>query len=129
MELDKVIWTPTPELKPDEERHINCFQKTLSVFAERMGLEPESALNMGVYYGGGMRHGGICGPANAGLLILGWFFGADAANADVGREYLEAFAKANASWLCSDIRDDERKNCAKAIDWAIAWLSEKTAGI
>lgn len=125
LDLSKVEWLDIPEPEPGGEPHVNCFQRTLLAFCGRMGLSEEKAMGMGSYFGGGMRCGGTCGPVNAGLLILGWRFGNDPAAANLGREYLEAFAEASGSWLCSDIRDEEHTRCDGAIDWAVRWLEEK----
>ena len=125
LDVTKVEWMPIPEPEPGEEPHVNCFQRTLLAFRERMGLTEGETLRLGSYFGGGMRCGGTCGPVNAGLLVLGWRFGDDPAAAELGREYLEAFAAANGSWLCADIRDEEHSRCDGAIDWAVNWLGSK----
>lgn len=127
LDISSVTWLPVPPTPPGEERHVNCFQKTLGAFASRMGIPAEKALDLGTYFGGGMRCGGTCGPVNAGLMVLGYYFGGDPAYAELGREFLEAFGAANGSWLCADIKDEEKIRCERAIQWAIDWVEAKLA--
>lgn len=125
LDLDKVEWSAPPLPAPGEERHYNCFQKVLMPNSGVLGISVEEAERMGSYFGGGMRCGGTCGPVNAALLLLGEIYGSEPGNYDRGRGYLESFAKANGSWLCSDIKDEERKNCNAAVEFTLNYIREQ----
>lgn len=123
MDLSKVEWLEAPVPEPGEE-HINCFQKTLMEGCHILGISEEQAKRMGVYFGGGMRCGGTCGPVNATLLLLGQLYGDDPAHVDAGVDFLKAFAEANGSWLCSDIKDEDHVRCEAAIEFAKDYIKK-----
>ena len=123
MDLEKVEWLSPPALEPGE-KHLNCCQQTLIAGCELLGVSPEEAERLGYYFGGGMRCGGTCGPVNAVLMILGHLYGDDPACADYGKDFLIAFAQANGSWLCSDIKDEEHIRCEAAIEFAKDYLNK-----
>jgi len=118
LDLEKVEWLNGPEPKPGEPEHLNCFQRTLIPNCDLLGITPEQAKRIGAYFGGGMRAQGTCGPVNATLLLLGALYGTDQEKKDAGKDFLIAYAKANGSWLCSDIRDEEHIRCNAAIEFA-----------
>lgn len=124
MDLSKVEWLEAPAPEPGAEKHLNCFQRTLMVGSHILGITPEQAERMGTYFGGGMRCGGTCGPVNAALLLLGQLYGDDPAHRDCGKEFLIAFAQANGSWLCKDIRDEEHVRCDAAIKFACDYINK-----
>lgn len=121
MDLSKIEWLNPPETAPGE-KHPNCCQKTLLGCCDAVGMTPEQAERLGAYFGGGMRCGGICGPAAAGLMLLGQLYGDDPAEVDRGKEFLIAFAGANGTWLCSELRDEEHVRCEAAIQFAIDYI-------
>lgn len=123
-DLEHVEWLGAPEPKPGEEEHLNCFQRTLMPNCDLLGITEEQAKKMGTYFGGGMRAQGTCGPVNAVLLILGTIYGNDPAAADKGKEFLIEYAKANGSWLCADIRDEDHLKCNEAIEFAKAYINK-----
>ena len=50
----------------------NCSQAVLSVFAERYGLDPSTAMRIATGLGGGVgRMGGTCGTLTGAALVLG----------------------------------------------------------
>ena len=54
----------------------NCSQAVLSVYAERYGLDPETAMQIATGLGGGVgRMGGTCGTLTGAALVLGLEFG------------------------------------------------------
>lgn len=126
MDLSKVEWLDAPVPEPGE-KHINCFQKTLIEGCHILGISPEQAERIGVYFGGGMRCGGTCGPVNATLLLLGQLYGDDPAHVDAGKDFLIAFAEANGSWLCSEIKDEEHTRCEAAIEFAKDYIKKLTS--
>lgn len=126
MDLSKIKWLDAPIAEPGE-KHMNCFQQTLVEGCRILGISPEQAERMGVYFGGGMCCGGTCGPVNATLLLLGQLYGGDPVHADAGKEFLIAFAGANGSWLCSDIKDEEHFRCEAAIAFAKEYIKKLTS--
>ena len=124
MDVNKIEWLAPPELEPGE-KHLNCCQRTLIACHEIMGISEEDAERLGTYFGGGMRHGGPCGPVSAVLMILGKLYGADD---DRGKDFMIEFAKAHKnSWLCGDIRDEEHTLCEGAIEYAIEYVKKLTS--
>ena len=123
MFLDQINWLGTPEPKPGEPEHLNCFQRTLIPNCDLLGITEEQAKKMGTYFGGGMRAQGTCGPVNATLLLLGALYGNDKEKQDAGKDFLIAYAEKNGSWMCSDIRDEEHIRCNAAIDFAIEYMN------
>ena len=127
MELSKIEWLEPPELEPGEEKHLNCCQQVLIAGCDILGVSPEQAERMGAYFGGGMRCGGTCGPVNATLMLLGQLYGDDPKCVDYGKDFLIAFAEANGSWLCSDIKDEEHVRCEAAIEFAKEYIKKLTS--
>jgi len=123
-DLKKVEWLSAPEPKPGEPEHLNCFQRTLIPNCDLLGISEEEAKRIGTYFGGGMRAQGTCGPVNAVLMLLGAMYGSDTEKQDAGKDFLTAFANANGSWLCSDIRDEEHVNCNAAIEFAKDYINK-----
>lgn len=121
MDLSKVEWLEPPETEPGE-KHLNCCQKTLAGCCDILGMTPEEAEGLGAYFGGGLRCGEICGPAAAALMLLGRIYGGDPAQVDQGKDFLIAFAKANGTWLCSELRDEDHVRCEAAIQFAIDYV-------
>lgn len=124
-DLEKVEWLGTPDPKPGEPEHLNCFQRTLMPNCDLLGITEEEAKRIGRYFGGGMRAQGTCGPVNAVLLLLGAIYGDDQEAKDAGKDFLIAFARANGSWLCADIRDEEHIKCNAAIDFALQYIADR----
>ncbi|MCF0121574.1 MAG: C_GCAxxG_C_C family protein [Oscillospiraceae bacterium] len=124
MDIKELTWTPFPPDEDENTPHVNCFQRTMKHFAGHLGLTEEEYMGIGKYFGGGMRCGWTCGPVNAGLLILGRLFGNDPEQCWLGREFLEAFYAENGSWLCSEIKDEEKLHCDHAIEWTIRFIED-----
>lgn len=123
MDWEKVEWLNPPELEPGE-KHLNCCQQVLMANCDLLGVTEAEAEAMGAYFGGGMRCGGTCGPVNATLMILGKLYGEDPEKIDMGKEFLIEFAKANGSWLCCDIKDEEHVRCEAAIQFAKDYINK-----
>ena len=101
---------------------MNCFQRVLLPFAGILKMDQELAKRTGTYLGGGLGCGSICGPVIAALLLLGELCGGDSAHAETGKEFLIEFARANGSWLCEDIRDEEHIRCEQAIGFVQEYI-------
>lgn len=53
----------------------HCSQALFGAFAEELGMDLKTAFKISTCFGGGMRHGGICGCISASLLVLGLALG------------------------------------------------------
>jgi C_GCAxxG_C_C family probable redox protein len=56
---------------PSEPHGYNCAQVIMMGFHDVLGVSEAQAAKMSVFYGGGMRHGTVCGVVSAVLMILG----------------------------------------------------------
>ncbi len=61
------------ELRDDPARHYNCAQGVFIPFAERKGIDMETANAITEHFGAGMRTGMTCGAITGGLMVLGLF--------------------------------------------------------
>ena len=59
------------ELRAITDPHYNCTQSVLMPFAERFGMDEETAARLGVNFGGGMKTGSVCGVITGALMVLG----------------------------------------------------------
>ncbi|MDO4804027.1 MAG: C-GCAxxG-C-C family protein [Lachnospiraceae bacterium] len=59
------------ELRSIMEPHYNCAQSVLIPFAEKYGLDVETAYRIGANFGSGMKMGSVCGAITGGLMVLG----------------------------------------------------------
>ena len=89
------------ELRAIKERHYNCAQAVLVPFAERFGLDEETAFHIGMGFGGGMRTGSVCGAITGGLMVLG-LAGYDEPS-DVQEFIRQMQEKHEGMTLCSDL--------------------------
>jgi len=48
----------------------NCCQAVLAAYTNEMGMTVKQALALGGGFGGGMRHGEVCGAVSAAIMIL-----------------------------------------------------------
>ena len=54
------------------EQHYNCAQSVFGVYAERMGMDLETAFRVATPFGGGMGHNGqVCGAVSGALMAIG----------------------------------------------------------
>ncbi|MCR5482362.1 MAG: C-GCAxxG-C-C family protein [Clostridia bacterium] len=59
------------EIRKEDTTSKNCAQTILRTFADETGLDEKLAAGLAAHFGGGMRHGGICGAVSAALMVLG----------------------------------------------------------
>ena len=59
------------ELRAIETPHYNCAHSVLIPFAEKAGLDGETAYRLAACFGGGMKRGSVCGAVTGGLMALG----------------------------------------------------------
>ncbi len=54
------------------EDHFNCAQSVFAPFAQRYGMDLETALKIATPFGGGMGHASqVCGAVSGGLMAIG----------------------------------------------------------
>lgn len=89
----------------------HCSQSTLCVFCEELGLPFEDALRISCGFGGGMRHGEVCGVVTGAIMAIGLKYGPKAID-DVERkvktdgftvEFNKRFIKKNDTLLCREL--------------------------
>ena len=94
-----------------EKHRYHCSQSVLGAFAEDLGMTQEQALKISGCFGGGMRHGEVCGCVTGALMALGLKYGhcrpddmasRQKAN-DVAVQLMEAFKAENGSYLCKEL--------------------------
>lgn len=58
------------------ERQFNCAQSVFAPYAQKFGLDLDTAMKIATPFGGGMGHAGqICGAVSGGLMAIGLFKG------------------------------------------------------
>lgn len=53
----------------------NCAQAVLGAYADRLGLDPDTACRVACPFGGGMRTADTCGAVSGALMVLGLMYG------------------------------------------------------
>ncbi len=61
------------ELRASKTQHYNCAQSVFIPFAEKAGMEKDTAIKMSSNFGSGMRIASVCGAFTGGLMALGLF--------------------------------------------------------
>ena len=96
------------------ENGFNCAQSVFSSYAERFGLDQETALKIAVCFGGGIgQTGRTCGAVSGALMTLGLKYGttdsqdkeAKAKNYERAREFMEKFSTRHHSIMCRELLD------------------------
>ncbi len=91
--------------------HFHCSQAVLAAYADELGITEEQALKIAYCFNSGMRKGEVCGACSGALMVLGMRYGQskkgdlesrNRANAKTV-EFLEAFKKANGSYICNEL--------------------------
>ena len=62
-------------LNQDPKDHKNCCQSVLGALADSVGLDEETAVNIGTCLGGGCMYGGLCGAIAGALMYTGLKYG------------------------------------------------------
>jgi C_GCAxxG_C_C family probable redox protein len=90
----------------------SCSQAVFSVFAEKHGLDRETALRISGAFGGGMaRMGLVCGAVTGAFMVVGLKDGKTEAKDEESkektylkvREFVGRFQKANGSMVCREL--------------------------
>lgn len=107
----------------------HCSQAVLGVYPEL--IETDKALLMTSCFGGGMRHGEMCGAIVGALIAIGMVYGynkaEDSLNKDnsnkITMKFVKDFKIEFGSYLCKDIKKD-RPSCMKYINYAIDYIEK-----
>ena len=100
----------------------NCAQAVAGAFAERAGIELETAVRLASSFGGGMAGTrGICGTVSGMLIALGLIRGYSDPEAKeekqahyaICRRAMERFAELNGSCVCSELLAAQKEGGAK----------------
>ena len=89
----------------------NCSQAVLSAYADRLGLDDETALKIAAGFGGGMgRMAETCGAVTGAFMVLGLKYGAASPDREAKervyeriRHFAERFKTRNGSLVCRDL--------------------------
>ncbi len=90
----------------------HCCQAVFSIFAEKHGLDRETALKISGAFGGGMaRMGSVCGAVTGAYMVIGHKYGKSKVGDDEAREktykmvrkFNERFNAANGSTICKEL--------------------------
>ncbi len=60
-------------LRDMKEKHYNCAQAVFMAFADKAGLDLDTADSIAANFGAGMKAGSVCGAVTGGLMTLGLF--------------------------------------------------------
>ena len=90
----------------------NCAQSVVVAFCDECGLGEDAALKVSCGFGAGMgRKQEVCGAVAGGVMVLGLRHGRGTADGrsvtealyPMTREFMDAFAVRNGSYLCRDL--------------------------
>ncbi|MBN1764908.1 MAG: C_GCAxxG_C_C family protein [Sedimentisphaerales bacterium] len=89
----------------------NCAQAILGSYADRFGLECETAFRIAAGFGGGMRMGSVCGAVTGAYMVLGLKFGSSVAHDKKSKadtyeqvtDFTARFQAARGSVMCKDL--------------------------
>jgi len=89
----------------------NCAQAVLSVYAEHLGLDRETALKLAAGFGGGMgRMASMCGAVTGAFMVLGLQYGGTTTDREAKeaiyarvREFADRFKARNGSLVCREL--------------------------
>ncbi|MFW9777420.1 MAG: C-GCAxxG-C-C family protein [Candidatus Heimdallarchaeota archaeon] len=96
------------------EEKDNCAQALFSTFAQGMGLDEETCLNLSQIFSGGVsRSGNVCGAITGGLMAISLKYGKsgktesskrDAPTVyELGERFMNKFKHRNGTLLCKDL--------------------------
>lgn len=91
----------------------NCAQAVLRCFADRYGLDADTAVRLATGFGVGLGRGGACGAVSGAVMVLGLAGGgagpdgaaAKAATYARAREFYDRFLERHGSLICRDLME------------------------
>ena len=115
-------------LNQDPTDHKNCCQSVLGALADSVGLDEETAVNIGTCLGGGCMYGGICGAIAGALMYTGLKYGSSPETKSKGSAILKKFRE---KYGCVDCRElvasaggDRRQICPLLIGDGVQFALE-----
>jgi C_GCAxxG_C_C family probable redox protein len=83
----------------------SCAQAVFTAFAEQMGVDYRTAMNVASGFGGGMYSGSVCGTVTGAYMALGLKYGGDATAPmpKVVKEFADRFKAKHRFVSCSDL--------------------------
>ena len=86
----------------------SCAQAVFSAFAERMGMDHQTAVKVSSGFGGGMGMGSVCGAVTGAIMAIGLKHGgvdpnAKGQTAKLVREFTDRFKARHKSLNCRDL--------------------------
>ena len=110
----------------------NCCQSVLCVLGGYTGLDEQTAIRLGVGFGGGMLTGNVCGAVTGAMMAIGMACTAGEdpkAEKEAGRGLCETlqqrFLSEFGTLLCADIlREHDHDLCDHCIGYAAECASE-----
>lgn len=88
-------------------KNYNCCQATISVFAEDLNLDMETALKISSGFGGGMTKAEVCGAVSGACMAISLKYGSTDWKNEKSKkkikEFMNKFIKENGSCTCKDL--------------------------
>lgn len=88
-------------------KNYNCCQATISVFAEDLNLDVETALKISSGFGGGLTKAEVCGAVSGACMAIGLKYGStDPENEESKekvKEFMNKFIEKNKSCTCKGL--------------------------
>jgi C_GCAxxG_C_C family probable redox protein len=86
----------------------SCAQAVFSAFAERMGMDYQTAVKLTSGFGGGMGMGSVCGAVTGGLMAIGLKFGGvdpktKEQTSRLARELVQRFKTQHRTVICREL--------------------------
>ncbi len=103
--------TPAEQAVKNFQDGFNCSQAVCAAFAERAGVERETALKVAAGFGGGIgRMGDMCGAVTGAIMALGLKYGFTAGSPEAKSEmyarvqtFTEKFKARHEALMCRDL--------------------------
>ena len=112
----------------------NCAQAVFMAYADKYGIDRETAMKISSSFGGGMgRMREVCGAFSGMLLVNGMEMGtADSKNREakvknykIVQELRDEFVKENGALYCRDLLGANKRPCVEIVRSAVEILEEK----
>ena len=100
----------------------NCAQAVVSVFAEALGYDRETACRTAALFRAGMQMGSVCGAVTGGLMVLGL---AGLRGTEVTDEYYRKFREKHEDMLdCTDLLLAGQERGQPKLPWCNALICD-----
>ena len=89
-------------LRAREDVHFNCFHSVAIPFAGELGMTEDQLFAIGRHFGGGMRHGSICGCLSGAIGVLGCLGYSE----DQVKLFIQSFEQRRGTTACGILLED-----------------------